>query len=68
MPPRCLRVKVTHRDNPYFPQELREEMEYDKEVDYEAYLNTWEGEPRAHSVAQIMSGKWQEGVFEITIV
>ena len=36
--------KVSWRDNPWFPDVLRKEMEHLKKVDYEAYLHVWEGE------------------------
>lgn len=39
--------KVTWRDNPWFPQVLRDEMETLKERDYRAYENVWEGNCRA---------------------
>lgn len=38
-------VKVSWRDNPFFPEVLRHEMEKLKITDYEAYLHIWEGEP-----------------------
>lgn len=36
-------MKMTWRDNPWFPEELRREMELDKQRDYDHYLNVWEG-------------------------
>jgi phage terminase large subunit len=36
-------VKMTWRDNPFFPEVLREELERDKKFDYDHYLNIWEG-------------------------
>lgn len=36
--------KVSWRDNPWFPDELRLEMQRLKESDYELYLHVWEGE------------------------
>jgi phage terminase large subunit len=36
-------VKMTWRDNPWFPEVLREEMERDKKLDYDHFLNIWEG-------------------------
>lgn len=36
-------VKMTHRDNPWFPEVLRQEMETEKARDYDNYLNVWEG-------------------------
>jgi phage terminase large subunit len=42
-------VKMTWRDNPWFPGVLRKEMESDKERDFDHYLNIWEG----HTVQQL---------------
>lgn len=36
-------VKMTYADNPWFPEELRREMEREKRRDYDSYLNVWEG-------------------------
>ena len=36
-------VKMTYRDNPFFPAELVDEMEADKKRDHDYYLNVWEG-------------------------
>lgn len=37
--------KVSWRDNPFFPEVLRSEMEKLKASDYESFLHVWEGEP-----------------------
>lgn len=36
-------VRMTYRDNPWFPDVLRDEMERDKARDYDYYLHVWEG-------------------------
>lgn len=38
--------QVSWRDNPWFPDELRAEMEMLREQDYNKYLHIWEGECR----------------------
>lgn len=38
--------KVSWRDNPWFPDVLKREMEHLKATDYEDYLHVWEGEFR----------------------
>lgn len=43
-PPNSIVKKITYRDNPWFPEVLREEMEDLKQKDFDAYLNVWEGE------------------------
>lgn len=50
--------KVNYDENPYFPEALRLQMEYDKKNDYENYLHIWEGYPRTISDAQIFRGKF----------
>ena len=49
LPPRTIVRKVNWRDNPWFPQVLREEMEWMKQRDYDRYLHVWEGEPMRRS-------------------
>lgn len=39
-------IKMDWRDNPWFPEVLRKEMEELKERDYQAYLTVWEGQCR----------------------
>lgn len=36
-------VEVSWRDNPWFPDVLRQEMEEDKERNFDKYLHVWEG-------------------------
>ena len=63
-PPDSIILKVNHSDNPWFPQTLASERDYLKEVDFDAYLNIWEGHPRSSSNAQIMNGKWVMDTFD----
>ena len=49
---------MNYDENPYFTEEMRAEMEYDKRTDYEKYLHIWEGYPRTFSDAQIFKGKF----------
>lgn len=63
-PPGAVVVRMNWRDNPWFPDELRAEMEYLRRVDYDAYLHVWEGECRKRSDAQILAGKWRVEWFE----
>lgn len=39
-------VHMSYRDNPWFPEILRRQMEEMRVKDYEEYLTTWEGRPR----------------------
>ena len=56
-PGACIR-KVNYDENPYFPEELRAQMEWDKAHDYELYLHIWEGYPRTISDAQVFKGRF----------
>lgn len=47
-PPNCITVKITWRDNPWFPEVLQQEMENLKAKDYDSYLHVWEGYPRVN--------------------
>ena len=57
-PPDAFVRKVNYDENPYFPSELRKEMEWDKSNDYEKYLHVWEGYPRTISDAQVFKGRY----------
>lgn len=37
-------VHTTYRDNPWFPEVLMKEVEYDRKRDLEGYLHIWEGQ------------------------
>ena len=63
-PPGAIVQKVTFRDNPWFPGVLRDEMEYLRRVDPEAYQHVWEGETRTVSDAVILRGKYRVAAFE----
>lgn len=56
--------KVNFDENPFFPDVLKQEMEWLKARDYDAYLHIWEGEVRKHSEAVIFSGRYRVEDFE----
>lgn len=56
-------TKVTYKDNPWFPEVLLKEMEWDRAHDTDKYLHVWEGEPRKASKAQVFAGKWRIGEY-----
>lgn len=62
-PPSALVRKVTWRDNPWFPDVLREEMEHRRETDHDGYLHIWEGELWNRSALQILTN-WRIEPFE----
>ena len=57
-------IKANYSDNPWFPEELRLEMERDKKNDYQKYLWVWEGECLGLSDAQIFRAKYVVENFE----
>lgn len=56
--------KVNYLENPFFPETLRSEMEWDKKNDYEKYLHVWEGFPLTVSDAQIFKGRYTVESFD----
>ena len=63
-PPEAYVRKVNFDENPFFPDELRREMEWDKKNDFEKYLHIWEGYPRTISDAQIFKGRYTVESFD----
>ncbi|MDA8560837.1 PBSX family phage terminase large subunit [Nitrospinae bacterium] len=57
--PNQVTVKVNYDSNPFFTDELKAELEYQKEIDYEEYLHVWEGQCKKASQAQIFKNKSQ---------
>jgi len=56
-------IEVNYYDNPWFPDVLREEMEYDKKRDHANYLHVWMG--KYHSVSEALVFKnWKIQEFE----
>ncbi len=43
-PNRSIHLHLTYRDNPWFPEVLRQEMEELKQTNYKEYLHTYEGQ------------------------
>jgi phage terminase large subunit len=56
--------KVNYNDNPWFPDVLKREMEWDRQHDTDKWLHVWQGEPRTASNAQVFSGRWRVESFE----
>ena len=50
-------------DNPWFPEVLRQEMEFLKESDYGAYEHVWLGKPLTITEAVIFNGKYRVEAF-----
>jgi len=52
-PPNAVVVEANYRDNPWFPDVLREEMEYDRARDPDKYAHVWLGEYQRNSEARV---------------
>jgi phage terminase large subunit len=63
--PDMLVQKVSWRDNPWFPEELKKEKDYLFQVDPDLAMHVWEGECRSNSDAQVFKDKWVYEDFEI---
>ena len=58
-------LKVNHKDNPWFPQVLRTEMEHCFATDPDLAEHIWNGGCKLNSDAQIMKGKYEVRAFEV---
>lgn len=62
-PPNATVLKVNYMDNPWFPDVLREEMEYDKRRDPDKYTHIWLGGYVKNSEARVFKN-WKVEEFE----
>jgi phage terminase large subunit len=58
--PNSIVHKINYDSNPYFPAELREEMEADKAESQSMYEHIWLGEPLKIDNSIVYNGKYQE--------
>ena len=58
-------VKANYSDNPWLPQELREEMEYDRRRDPDKYAHVWLGEYQRNSEARVFKN-WRVEEFDVS--
>ena len=63
-PPDCIIVQANYMDNPWLPDELREEMEFDKRRDPDKYAHVWLGQYRRNSEARVFKN-WRIEEFEV---
>ena len=59
-PPDSIVRNVSWADNPWFPDVLRQEMEWDRTRDSDKWLHIWEGHPVTHSEARVFRN-WTVG-------
>jgi len=52
--------KVGWRDNPWFTDEMREEMEHLKQIDHDEYMHVWEGELKQFADGAIYAKQLRE--------
>lgn len=53
LPPNSIVVEANYLDNPWLPDELREEMEYDRARDPDKYAHVWLGKYKQRSDAKV---------------
>ena len=63
-PPDSKLIHVSYRDNPWFPPEMRAEMEWDRSRDPEKYAHVWEGDFLSRSEARVFNN-WKIADFEV---
>lgn len=63
-PPGAVIKKLTFRDNPWFPEVLRVEMEHLKATDPAAYEHVWEGECISQIQGAIFGGEYKRALAE----
>jgi len=64
-PPNAIVKKVNYYDNPFFPDVLKEEMEYLKRIDYNYYRHIWEGECLIYNDKQVFKDKFESGILPV---
>jgi len=63
-PPNAIVIGTTHRDNPWFPEVLRKEMEWDRANDPDKYAHVWGGGYEKHSEARVFKN-WRVEEFDV---
>jgi len=64
LPKGAIVVQANYMDNPWLPDELREEMEYDRRRDPDKYAHVWLGDYRRNSEARVFRN-WTVEEFEV---
>lgn len=62
-PPNAIVREINWRDNPFFPDVLKTEMEFDRKRDMDKYLHVWEGQYRRNSATRVFNN-WAVEEFE----
>jgi phage terminase large subunit len=56
--PGAVVVKINWDENPWFPDVLRKEKDYQYSVDHESAEHVWGGNPRCNSDAEVLRGRY----------
>lgn len=62
-PPDSVVIEVNYQDNPWFPDVLRNEMEWDKRRDLDKYLHVWDGGYESRGESRVFKN-WRVEAFE----
>jgi phage terminase large subunit len=62
-PPNATVVNANYRDNPWLPEELKDELEYDRRRDPDKFAHIWLGEYQRNSEARVFKN-WTVEEFE----
>ena len=65
MPPGAAVVKANYRDNPWLPDVLRQELEYDQKRDPDKFAHVWLGEYQRNSEARVFKN-WRIEEFDVS--
>jgi phage terminase large subunit len=57
-------VQANYMDNPFLPQELKDEMDFDKRRDFDKYAHVWLGEYQQNSEARVFKN-WKVEEFTL---
>jgi phage terminase large subunit len=63
-PPDSVVVSVNYSDNPWFPDVLKAELEYDRARDHDKYMHVWEGQYATGGEARVFKN-WRAEEFEV---
>lgn len=63
-PPGAIVVEANYTDNPWFPAELQDEMEYDKRRDPDKYAHIWLGKYQSNTSSRVFRN-WTIEEFEV---
>jgi phage terminase large subunit len=63
-PPGAIVVEANYMDNPFLPQELYDEMLYDRERDFDKYCHVWLGKYRSNSESRVFKN-WKVEEFDV---